>query len=274
MPDYQTENLKLVHMCRNGNKAAEETLWTANDRLIRSTVKKICRRGKYAQDFDDMYQQAYFGFMQAVNTYDPEKGMPFSTHLVSCVRYNIFRYYQFGSNGVYFSPHMRGRMAKYRKVCAELEKTAGQAADDAIMERMGLTSEEYRNLMEAVKVEASISLDDEITDADGGAVTVGDLIPSGEDIAAEVTQSVYLKELHEALTGALEKLSQKKRLAIVGYYLQGYTYEAIADIFDSTPQAVRGLILHGFREIRTGKYNRVLWEFLYPIQGRYRAECK
>jgi len=51
-------------------------LWEMVERLIQAVCRKYCRVDKVERlyDYDDLCQSAYFGFLKAIEVYDPERG--------------------------------------------------------------------------------------------------------------------------------------------------------------------------------------------------------
>ncbi len=74
---------ELVGLAAKGDQEAFACLMERYGRFIRSGAaekSKLC-----GCDFDDMYQEAAIGFLQAVNTYDPSKNTAFKTYAHTCV---------------------------------------------------------------------------------------------------------------------------------------------------------------------------------------------
>lgn len=80
----QTElNCVLAQKAKQGDKAALEELWAVNQGLIRKIIHQYPTTKSV--DADDLLQCAWFGLLEAVREFDPERGA-FTTVLVWCVR--------------------------------------------------------------------------------------------------------------------------------------------------------------------------------------------
>ena len=58
------------------------------------------------------------------------------------------------------------------------------------------------------------------------------------------------REIHEAIMVALRDLPPATRQAVVGFYVQGYSYAELAELLGAPVSAVRGRLYHGRRRLR------------------------
>lgn len=82
-------NEELCTEARKSKKALD-LLYEQNQGLI----NKICRKisGQFEIEYEEAVQEAAFGFMDAVKSYEPESGVKFSTFLAKCV-FNAIKEY-------------------------------------------------------------------------------------------------------------------------------------------------------------------------------------
>ncbi|HEV2662886.1 MAG TPA: bifunctional nuclease domain-containing protein, partial [Ktedonobacteraceae bacterium] len=59
------------------------------------------------------------------------------------------------------------------------------------------------------------------------------------------------RELHETVTRALQGLSETNRQAVIGFYLQGYSYEELAQLLDVPVSTVKGRLFQGRQRLKT-----------------------
>jgi RNA polymerase sigma-70 factor (ECF subfamily) len=71
----------------------------------------------------------------------------------------------------------------------------------------------------------------------------GDAAPTPEGALAS-------REVHEAIMAALRALPPATRDAVIGFYLQGYSYDELAELLGAPKSAVRGRLYHGRRQLR------------------------
>ena len=79
---------ELAAQAKTDNSIIPE-LWSMVEQLIHVVCRRYCcpENGNRICDFDDLCQNAYFGFIKAIEAYDPERGA-FSTILVYHVRHS------------------------------------------------------------------------------------------------------------------------------------------------------------------------------------------
>jgi RNA polymerase sigma-70 factor (ECF subfamily) len=71
----------------------------------------------------------------------------------------------------------------------------------------------------------------------------GEPVPTPEDAWA-------VQEVHEAILAALRELPPATREAVIGFYLQGYSYRELAELLGAPLSTIRGRLYHGRRQLR------------------------
>jgi RNA polymerase sigma-70 factor (ECF subfamily) len=70
------------------------------------------------------------------------------------------------------------------------------------------------------------------------------------EAAATPEAALANREVHEAIMAALRALPPATRDAVIGFYLQGYSYDELAELLGAPRSAVRGRLYHGRRQLR------------------------
>lgn len=84
----QTNN-SLVQHAKNGNNDAKNMLIQENSPLIKSVIKRFRNKGV---EYDDLYQLGCMGFLKAINNYNPEFNVKFSTYAVPLIAGEVKRF--------------------------------------------------------------------------------------------------------------------------------------------------------------------------------------
>lgn len=71
------EKTELLKEIKNGNKEAREKFINGNLRLVLSVVQRFSGRGETA---DDLFQIGCVGLIKAIDNFDPELNVQFSTY--------------------------------------------------------------------------------------------------------------------------------------------------------------------------------------------------
>ncbi len=83
------ETFALVEQAKNGDDYAKEKLISLNSPLIKSIVKRYLNKGV---EYDDLYQLGAMGFVKAINNYDPNYNVKFTTYAVPMIAGEIKRF--------------------------------------------------------------------------------------------------------------------------------------------------------------------------------------
>lgn len=89
------ETNSLINMAKNGDNYAKDKLVQQNSPLIKSVIKKYINKGI---EFDDLYQLGSLGFLKAINNFDENFGVKFSTYAVPMIAGEVKRYIR--DNGI------------------------------------------------------------------------------------------------------------------------------------------------------------------------------
>lgn len=73
----EKEKKELLKRVREGDGRAREELISGNLRLVLSVVQKFTNRG---ENLDDLFQVGCIGLIKAIDNFDPEQGVRFSTY--------------------------------------------------------------------------------------------------------------------------------------------------------------------------------------------------
>lgn len=83
------ETFALVEQAKKGDNQAKEKLISLNSPLIKSIVKRYLNKGI---EYDDLYQLGAMGFIKALNNYNPEFNVKFTTYAVPMIAGEIKRF--------------------------------------------------------------------------------------------------------------------------------------------------------------------------------------
>lgn len=99
----EQEKAELLRRCRQGDKQAREKLISGNLRLVLSVVQKFSNRG---ENLDDLFQVGCIGLMKAIDNFNPDMDVRFSTYGVPMIVGEIRRFLR-DNNAIRVSRSMR-----------------------------------------------------------------------------------------------------------------------------------------------------------------------
>ena len=116
------EKKQLIMAAKSGNKIALQKLYLDNINLIRSVALKYKNNINARFDFDDLMQEAYIGFVKAINNYDFSLNGEFSTITVICMENNIKNFLRQNASSLKITSTFVDNMLKIRKCYKKLLK--------------------------------------------------------------------------------------------------------------------------------------------------------
>ncbi len=85
----ESEKLELLKLCKQGDKEARKKLINGNLRLVLSVIQKFIGRGENA---DDLFQVGCIGLMKAIDNFNTDLDVRFSTYAVPMICGEVRRY--------------------------------------------------------------------------------------------------------------------------------------------------------------------------------------
>lgn len=211
------ETQELLIRAKAGDTKARDELIYGNLRLVLSVLRRFAGRGEL---MDDLFQVGCIGLVKAVDNFNVELGVRFSTYAVPMIIGEIRRYLR-DNNTIRVSRSVRDLAYRALSAREELakEKQSEPTAED-IAKKLGEKKEDVSHAMEAI-IEP-ISLYDPVYTENGDSIYVMDQIrdPSSDD-------SVWLENI--ALRDAMKRLGERERKIINLRFYKNKTQMEIAE---------------------------------------------
>jgi len=211
----EAEKTELLKRVRQGDMLAREELISGNLRLVLSVVQKFANRGEV---MDDLFQVGCIGLIKAIDNFDPNQEVKFSTYGVPMIIGEIRRYLR-DNNSIRVSRSMRD-MA-YKAMQAKEHLTAQNLKEPTVEEiahEIGAKKEDVVLALESI-VEP-LSLYDPIYSDGGDPIYVMDQIGDKND------DKEWLDEI--MLRQAIEDLSEREKRILSMRFLGGRTQVEVA----------------------------------------------
>lgn len=236
-----SEKKELLKRTKQGDTDAREKLIDGNLRLVLSIIQRFAGRGGRRENLDDLFQVGCIGLIKAVDGFDMDKMVEFSTYAVPMIIGEIRRYLR-DNNSIRVSRSVRD-MA-YRALSAK-EKLSAESGEEptveAIANEIGEDVKDVSHALEAI-VEP-VSLYDTVYSDGGDSICVMDQIKD-----EGTSDEVWLEDI--ALKEAISKLSEKERSIISARYYAGKTQMEIAQEIGISQAQVSRLEKGAFERIR------------------------
>ena len=211
------EKKELLKRTKAGDSAAREELIYGNLRLVLSIIQRFSGR---RENVDDLFQVGCIGLIKAVDNFNVDLDVKFSTYAVPMIIGELRRYLR-DNNSIRISRSVRD--LAYRALQAREELTRekeGEPTVEEIAKRLGEERETVLHAMEAI-VEP-ISLYEPVYSENGDSIYVMDQL---SDTSAG--DEHWLENI--ALRDAMNKLSERERKIIELRFFGGKTQTEIAE---------------------------------------------
>ena len=210
------ENSQLLPLAKAGDAEAMNMLIEANLPLVTSISKKFINRG---YDYEDIYQIGCMGLVKAINNFDDNYNVKFSTYAVPMIIGEIKRFLR--DDGIIKVSRNVKSLAKKLHFDKEAltKKLNRDPSIEELAEFSGINKEE---ILFALESSASMQYLYEVIHQDDGAPVL--LIDKLSENAAEdknLTEKIALKE-------ALNNLDTKSRQIIILRYFKDKTQIQVA----------------------------------------------
>jgi RNA polymerase sigma factor for flagellar operon FliA len=173
-----------------------------------------------------------FGLMEAINSFDLERGVKFETYCVTRIRGAI----RDELRSMDWVPRLvRHRTAKFEQARQQIELETGQAAtQQQVAERLGLQGEDLEKLLRDGQPVGTTSLDRRRFPADSGR-EVRELDVVKDERQSNPLNDLQRRDLKELIT---KGLNRAERLIIILYYYEGMTMKEIGATLDLSESRV------------------------------------
>ncbi len=177
---------------------------------------------------DDLISFGTLGLFDAIEKYDPNRGIKFETYATTRIQGSILDELRAAD---WVPRSIRSKQKAIEKKRKELELLMGQAPSmKSIADELGLDNSEVANTISSSSPILSINRH----------------ISNNENEKSEIAETIYsleeISDLHQTLNDAMvigiEKIEEKERIVITLYYYEGMTLQEIGLILGVTESRV------------------------------------
>lgn len=210
------EKLRLLKKIKQGDTAAREEFISGNLKMVLSVIQRFAGRGENA---DDLFQVGCIGLIKAIDNFDMNQQVKFSTYAVPMIIGEIRRYLR-DNNAIRVSRSMRD--TAYKALNAK-ERLMAQSQSEPTVEQIaaevGVSREEIVVALEAI-VEP-VSLFEPIYNDSGDTLYVMDQVCDKCDTDSSWVEEISLKQ-------AIRALSDREKNILDLRFFQGKTQMEVA----------------------------------------------
>lgn len=221
-----------------GDSSCREKLVLAHVSLVKSVVGRMSIRLLPGSDYDDLVSNGIIGLMDAIDRFDPSKGIRFEAYATARIRGAILDACRKSD----WVPRSVRQVAKQlERAYSAVENRLGRSADDKeIASEMGISADELDKMLRDIDASRLVYLDEAVPGMDqDDAPSIADRIedtssPAPDELAAESSAIDLLAE-------AVERLPERERIIVSLYYNEELTLREIGEVLGVTESRISQL---------------------------------
>ena len=234
----ETEKKELFTRIKAGDQEAKEEYIKGNLRLVLSVIKRF---GASNENPDDLFQIGCIGLIKAINNFNTELDVKFSTYAVPMIIGEIRRYMRDNSS-IRVSRSLRD--TAYKAIYAKenyVKKYLKEPTVEEISEEIGISKEDIVFALDAIQ--APMSLQEPVYNDGGDALYVMDQISDTKN-----REEKWIENL--SLQAAMERLNERERYIITLRFFEGKTQMEVAEQIKISQAQVSRLEKNALRLMR------------------------
>ena len=211
------EKNKLLKKIKEGDREAREIFINGNLRLVLSVIRRFFSKGENA---DDLFQIGCVGLIKAIDNFEMEQNVQFSTYAVPMIIGEVKRYLR-DNNSIRVSRSIRELSYK---IAMEKDKYIKENNKEPTVEELaqilGVSKEDIIMSIDAIQV--PVSLQEPVNGSNVDNINIEDQISDKKNSDNFWAETITIIE-------AMKKLSEKEKMIINKRFFEGRTQIEVAD---------------------------------------------
>jgi len=231
----------LARFAKNRDPAVREELARRFMPLVRRLASRY-RGGR--EPLEDLVQVASLGLVKALDRFDPERGVAFTTYAAPTILGELRRHFRDRGWSVHVPRDLQERTAAVEKAVADMPIKLGRAPSvREIAERLQLTEEDVLEAMEARGAHHAVSMDalQRMDDSEG--------VPMVERLG-ETDPGFETVEYGAAIESVLKELSERDRMVLHLRFIEDLTQTQIAEKIGVSQMHVSRILRAALQRLR------------------------
>jgi RNA polymerase primary sigma factor len=243
----QANNEQLVARIRAGADEAENMLqlWQQN----KGFIGMMARRYSAGAEMEDLEQEGYIGLYEAVQHYDPDRGMSFISYAAFWIKRRM-RVCADNSRAVHLSFNAGDEVRQYQKIMRQYRQEYGcDPSERELCSFLYVSREKLDQIKKAAQMGQIRSLDEPVQGMDGD-ISIGDTVPSGEDMEEDTIRAIDKERMEREVWLAVDALPGKLPAALRLRYKDGLTLEKTGQALGVNRERARQIESKAMRILR------------------------
>ena len=232
------EKEELFARIKEGDEEAKERYIKGNLRLVLSVIKRFSNSN---ENPDDLFQIGCIGLIKAINNFNTELDVKFSTYAVPMIIGEIRRYMR-DNNSIRVSRSLRD--TAYKAIYAKenyVKQYQKEPTVQEIADEIGISKEDIVFALDAIQV--PVSLQEPVYSDGGDALYVMDQISDKKN-----REEKWIEDL--SLEAAMERLGEREKYIIKLRFFEGKTQMEVAQEVRISQAQVSRLEKNALKQMR------------------------
>jgi RNA polymerase sigma-B factor len=209
--------------------------------VARHIARRFAHRG---EPLDDLEQVATLGLINAVDRFEPDRGVDFLSYAVPTITGEVRRHFRDQGWAMRVPRRLKDLHVTLSAAMTELSQLLGRAPTATeLATHLSLPRDEVVEGLEAANAYRGKSLDSLLVDEDSNSGTLGDAIGSADDELERV-------EYREALKPLLSELPERERTILMLRFFANMTQTQIAEQVGISQMQVSRLLAQTLASLR------------------------
>ena len=203
---------------QGGDESARDELVMSHLNLVRFLASKFKNRG---EPLDDLIQVGTIGLIKAIDRFDPERGLEFTTYATPTILGEIKRHFRDKGWSVRVPRRLQELSAKVNQTTDELTKELQRSpSTQEVADRLGVSVDEVLEAMESSGAYSSVPLEAGGSDDDDAPAVIDHYATIDQDLAASDDRMI--------VADAIREFSPREREVLRMRFRDGMTQVQIA----------------------------------------------
>ena len=224
-----------------GDEEARDQLIVSHLNLVRFLASKFKNRG---EPLDDLVQVGTIGLIKAIDRFDPERGLEFTTYATPTILGEIKRHFRDKGWSIRVPRRLQELSAKVNQATDELTVELQRSPSvEEIAAKLGVSAEEILEAMESSGAYTSVSLE-------AGGTSEDDEAPALIDLLASVDEDLDASDDRMVIDDAIRDFSPREQEIVRMRFIDGLTQVEIAKRLGVSQVQVSRLLRRTLRKIQ------------------------
>jgi RNA polymerase sigma factor for flagellar operon FliA len=184
-------------------------------------------------DVGDLVQSGIFGLVDAIEKFEPERGLKFETYAMQRIRGAILDDLR---SQDWVPRSVRGRAREVERALERLgARLQRQPSDRELAAELDLTLDDLHDLYAQLQLTSVVALD-ELVAAGRGTASLAETLP--DEGAEDPVATLVDLDNRRQLAGAIEQLAERDRIVVTLYYFENLTLAEIGKVLGVTESRV------------------------------------